>query len=781
MRRGFHTSRLEPSVPGELMAERPLPAYDGDEPYVFVSYSHEDDDLVYPEIRWLQDQGFNVWYDEGISGATRWRDAIAGRLSGCHLLLFYVSPASVESQVCREELEFALDGERPVLSVHVEPTTLPDGIRLAIANRQALLRHELERDDYERKLLSAVATYLEQPLPEISLRAPSRKSTPQVSLALAVVGALLVGGFVAIATWFTMRSEPSTPQPLAQFPIDLPENVAIPTNALLPHPLDISSDGTRIVFHGLGDDGVSRLYVRSLNEPMATPIKGAEGNLGSLYLSPDGEWVVFHDRSDDALKKVRVSGGSPVTIAKTGTESSPIHGLSWGADGTIVFGTDAYPGLMRVSDTGGTPERLTEPLEGELHAFPHLLPDGSAVLFSVFRVDRVGEFAQVAVRSLVTGKQQILVEGSLPHVTSSGHLLFLREGTIWAMAFDADRLRVSGKAVPVLEDVYTFAGVFALFSVAADGSIVYLPSSSADSHHLVWMDLDGRETAVAAPARNYAFARISPDGGRVAVGVFDEDGLALWIYSVDRGTMTRLTSADAVVTYAIWSPDGQELAYSSESEGVFNLYTRSADGTGVARHLAINKRNKYATSWSADGQEVLYFECDTGEVACDLGRLTMVGEPSQELFLATEFDEGFPALSPNGRWVAYQSNASGRSGIYVRSYPDMDGRVQISINHGVFPRWSRNGRTLYYIESRRSASGRVRQMMSVAIEETEDGIEAGVAQAVFDVGPYNAGIGYALHPDGEHFLLAKLRDSGVHRPILVQNWLEEVKRLVPTD
>nr|NIP17816.1 toll/interleukin-1 receptor domain-containing protein [Xanthomonadales bacterium]NIX12606.1 TIR domain-containing protein [Xanthomonadales bacterium] len=138
------------------MADRPLPAYDGDEPYVFVSFSHADERLVYPEIRWLQDHGVNVWYDEGISGGSRWRDSIASHLRGCHLLIFFVTPKSVASQVCREELEFALDEGRPILSVHLEPTELPDGVRMAIANRQALFHDDLDPEDYGRKLLSAV-------------------------------------------------------------------------------------------------------------------------------------------------------------------------------------------------------------------------------------------------------------------------------------------------------------------------------------------------------------------------------------------------------------------------------------------------------------------------------------------------------------------------------------------------------------------------------------------------------------------------------------------------
>ena len=192
------------------MVEKPQPAYEGADPYVFVSYSHEDEDLVFPEIRWLQNQGFNVWYDEGISGASRWRDAIAGRLGTCHLLLFFVSPNSVESQVCREELEFVLDLGLPVLSVHLESTALPDGIKLAIANRQALFRHELESQDYERKLITAIATYLEQPVPSTTgLRISPTRSHParvRPSIVYVILGAVIVG-----LTWLVLVTNQTTP------------------------------------------------------------------------------------------------------------------------------------------------------------------------------------------------------------------------------------------------------------------------------------------------------------------------------------------------------------------------------------------------------------------------------------------------------------------------------------------------------------------------------------------------------------------------------------------
>ena len=586
-------------------------------------------------------------------------------------LLFFVSPKSVESKVCREELEFALDGDRPVLSVHLEPTPLPDGIKLAIANRQALFRQELEPEDYERKLLSAVATYLDQPLPSIetSLRTPVRKSSRQISMILAVGCSLLVGGIAVVGTWMATRPNPPEPKHVVRFPLDLPAGVTLNTTNVW-NPFDISSNGQRIVFNGIGNDGINRLYVRFLNEVVATPIRGAEGELGSVHLSPDGEWVAFSDRADGAIKKVRVSGGSPVTIAEYGWGT---FGKSWESNDTIIFAPRTYAGLMEVSESGGMPKKLTEPPDPERHGQPHILADGSAVLFSAASSPGASAAYRIAVLSLLDGKQRILTEGSYPQVTSSGHLLFLREGSILAMVFDADRLEVSGVAVPVLEDVATL-GVFPRFSVAGDGSMVYLPKSAASSGDtLVWLDLDGHETALTAPPKSYSLPRVSPDGRHVAVTIASEDSSteAVWLYSIERGTLTPLTPKDDTSIHPIWSPN-KKIIYSSFRDGVVNLDWRNANGTGVEERLTTSSNNQYAFSWSFDEQQVLYQECSPTTTTCDLGRMTPPDESTAELFLATDANERYPVLSPDGHWLAYVSNFSGTDQIYVRPYPETE-------------------------------------------------------------------------------------------------------------
>ena len=359
-------------------------------------------------------------------------------------------------------------------------------------------------------------------------------------------------------------------------------------------------------------------------------------------------------------------------------------------------------------------------------------------------------FDQIAVLSLVTGEQRILIEGSYPRVTSSGHLVFARDGTIWAAPFDRDRLEVTGTAVRVLEDIRIFQGD-ARLSIAKDSSMVYQPGSVQPTDTLVWRDLDGSEATLPVPPDGYKQPRISSDGDRVVLRRGLED--FLWVYSLKRNTFTRLTE---VVTYGLlWSPDSKKIAYTPMGRSAgHHLYLRNADGTGVEERLTTSARRQYPNDWSRDGREVLYVECDiVGLERCDLGRLTLMKEPSAQLILETEFNELSPELSPDGRSVAYESNRSGRYEIYVRPYPDIDsGLWKISIDGGKHPVWSPDGRTLYYS----AGLAMNRHMMSVAIETKQEFVP-GDPQLVFDFtqARWVQLRNHDLHPDGERFLMVR--------------------------
>jgi serine/threonine-protein kinase len=426
-----------------------------------------------------------------------------------------------------------------------------------------------------------------------------------------------------------------------------------------------------------------------------------------------------------------------------------------------------------VASGGGTPEQLTEPdPEQEDHRWPDVLPTAEAVLFTIVR-DTV-ENAQLAVLSLVTGEIKVLMPGgSSPRYVPSGHIVYAAGDTLRAVAFDLERLEVTSDPVPVLEGVMTKPSGAATFGVAEDGSLVYATGSRrAGQRTLVWVDRQGREEVLNAPPRNYTYPRLSPDGSRLALDVRDEQ-LDIWVWNFERETLTRLTFDPGIDGYPVWTPDGLQVAFGSGTPG--NLFLKAADGTGSVRQLTESANQLRPQAFSPDGKSLLFRESRPGR-GFDLGTLSLEGETSLTPLLATEFAELNGEISPNGRFLAYQSNESGRSEIYVRPYPNVEaGRWQFSRDAGTQPLSARNGRELFYVDSQG-------QLMAVPVQ-TESTLEFGNAEIVLDSITVGGRIGrtYDVSPDGERFLMITEAGASDVELILVQNWGEELKRLVPTE
>jgi serine/threonine-protein kinase len=753
------------------MAERPGPAYEGDETHIFVTYAHEDADIVLPQIRWLQDQGFNVWWDEGISPGSAWRAELAQAIRRCSLLLFFVTPNSAVSDHCTREVNFALDEyRRPVLAVHLLETRLSDSLSLGLSDRQAILRHSLEPLDYERKLVSAISTYLDQPTPEISRRAPWRRMPSASAWWMLVVGLLTGGMIAAVATWKIVVPNQSARGALVRFSIDNPLGVTIRKDGS--RPLDISHDGARMVFAGQSPNG-SAVYLRRLDELVASPLAGteSESDITSVLISPDGESILFL-RLDGALKRISIDGGRSSVIT-----SDAMRGMDWAKDGTIVFSSRAG-GLMRVSERDSTPSFVTQAKGGERHSHPHVLADGSVLLFVATEGSNFAT-ARIVARSLVTGEQRELIEGWAPSVTTSGHLLFGREDSIWAAPFDSERLELTAPAAPVLNDVHLTLAPGPVFSVADTGAMVYQPEVT-DSYRLVWVNRAGtemEEIALPMSPAIYAQPQISPDGQSALLRVQEPDESQFWLYSFERGTLTKL---DYNAVTFLWGPDSSTIFYSRVEGGQVTLVQTNVDGSGPETILIDDQRDQFPTSRSADGDVVFYYECDDFVAACDIGSVTLAEEPVRELLIHSEFSERAPALSPDGRWLAYDSDRSGRYEIYVRPYPNLDdGRWQVSKDGGRNAVWSPDSRTLYY----EAGPGETRQLFAVGVSTGAD-FAAGIPEDLFEFrSAFLTGLvrNHDLHVDGDKFLIATPDLRQAERLIYVDNWLGEVERLVPTD
>ena len=592
----------------------------------------------------------------------------------------------------------------------------------------------------------------------------------------ALAAGVVAAAIASLVTWSWMR--PAPPR-LERFVINLPPGARLDTNAP-DTDVSISLDGTRIVYVARTEEG-RLLYTRTVDQLEATALQGLGGSVRSPLISPDGNWVAFLDRSTNELKKVSIHGGPPVTICQL---KSPMRGLSWGPDNAIIFAdVIAATGLWRVPAGGGDPESLTTPDtdKGEInHSWPETLPGGQSVLFTI---EMGMGLDQIAVLSLETGEQKILIPGgSHPRYTATGHIVYSVPGALRAVAFDVGRLEVTSDPVPVLEGVTTKGSRAANFSVSAEGSLVYTagPTQGGEQRTLVWVDREGIEEAVTAEPHAYAYPRISPDGGRVALDVRDQNS-DIWIWDFARETLTRLTFDPANDNYPVWTPDGTRVAFASSRGGPVSLFWKAADGTGTAERLTESKTSQSPHSFSPDAKQLVFKEA--ADPGFDLHVRALDGEGSSEPLLATEFIEQNAELSPNGRWLAYESNASGQFQIYVRPFPNVhDGQWLISRSGGTRPLWARDGRELFYL----SPDG---PLMRVPVQ-TDANFVAGNAEVSFEEAYYGAGgppgRTYDISPDGTRFLMIKEgvasdETSAPTELILVQNWFEELKRLVPTD
>ena len=607
---------------------------------------------------------------------------------------------------------------------------------------------------------------LMQPTGDV-VQAPPRRILPWVLAAL-FLGAITAG----IAVWILA---PQPTLPVARFVVGTSATEPLSPN-IGTRDLAISSDGTRILYRSSAGGG-SHVYLRPIDQLEGTRLFSAQNGIGNPFFSPDGAWVVFATSDDSTWKKVSILGGPPVTLFPTGGGAP--RGASWGADDTIILGRNASgTGLFRGPAAGGDLEVLTTPdaEQGEInHWWPEILPGGDTVLFTIVKGPGT-ENMEIAVLDLATREQKVLVRGgSNPQYALTGHIIYGVDETLRAVPFDLDRLEVTGEPVPVLESVMTDLSGAVEFSLSADGSLVYVAGDPQGGvlSSLVWVDRQGAVEPLGAPPHPYRSPRLSPDGQRVALRIGPPNADShIWIYELTRGTLTRLTFERSVAP--TWMPDGTRVTFGS---GVVanpgGLFWKPADGSGVAEQLLASGR---PGSWSPDGRVLAFTDFSTSDSA-DIWLLPIEGEKTAQPFLATPFHEGGAVFSPDGQWLAYASDESGRFEIYLRPYPGPGGKTQVSTEGGTEPVWARNGELFY-----RNGD----KMMAVGIE-AEPEFRIGIPQPIFE-GQYAQGSwyrpNYDITPDGQRFVMIKAgapSDESLSAPelIIVENWFEELKERVP--
>jgi eukaryotic-like serine/threonine-protein kinase len=572
---------------------------------------------------------------------------------------------------------------------------------------------------------------------------------------------------VALAAWAGWRmgsGGAAAPRP----PVHL--SMALPTGQTLAlgrgSAVVYSPDGRRIAY--VANHGNShRLYLRPLDRSEPFPLEGTDGAEAPVF-SPDGDWLAFF--AENKLKKVSTAGGGVATVCV----APEGRGATWVSNDAIVFAGLNASGLSRVSAHGGTPEPLTtiDSAKGERsHRWPQALPDGKSVLFTIIPAGGISfDQAQIGTVSLATGQRSVVLEGgSYGQYVPTGHLLYVREGNLMAVPFDLARLKVSGAAVPVLEGVWTNASGGAHVAFSPTGPLAYVPGGAVETQRtLMWVDRGGRAREVTDRRQDFLHPRLSPSADRVAVAI--RMGKSdIWVYELSRGTLTRLTSGSGSVMAPSWTPDGQRLTFAMSSPGsTTGLFVRPADGSGPAEPLVTNAYTHFNSCWSPDGKH-LAFDEQRPDTGWDVWVLS-VGQPQPQPFVRTPANESAPVFSPDGRWLAYSSDETGRAEVYVQRFPGPGGRWQVSAEGGSFPLWARSGRELFY---------RNGDKMMAADVSSGPAFSAGRPHVVFE-GAYLSAI-YDVSPDGRSFLMTKAgdRDPASAQVNVILDWIPELARRVP--
>jgi serine/threonine-protein kinase len=545
----------------------------------------------------------------------------------------------------------------------------------------------------------------------------------------------------------------------------------------------LSPDGRRIVFTGTRGSGPPQIYSRELGQSEAMPMPGTEGAQG-LFFSPDGQWVGFF--GEDAIKKAPIMGGPPVVLYEVPREQG-VFGASWGEDG-IVFSHRSI-GIFRISSSGGKPVSITkaDPAKGEWHLLPQILPGGKAVIFTNVTAGQ-GERAQVVLQLLQTGKRRVLIEqGADARYDDTGHLLYIKSGTLMAVPFNVKKLEISGEPVALVDNVMqsvntlnsadeTTAGQFA---ISKSGTLVYATGGVHPNpeYSLYWVDRTGTEQPLLShPKTSYGWARLSPAGSALALHSRSPmQTTDVWVCDVSRPIPVRLTF-DGKNMSPIWSPDGKRLVYASNLSGRFNLYVVDAAAGGKVERLTASEYDQYPSSWTSHGNMIVFTEFHRPQNLISV--LPMDGGHRPTVIVESRSNLLWPEFSPDGHWIAYVSDETGTPEVYVVSYPMPGEKHRISTEQGFEPMWMSNGRELLYRDRDRQKffSVRITSLYPFRFE---------APRLLFEGKKYGRAAptrGWDVTHDGQRFVIARNEEAKI-TPVtqieVVLNGIADLRRRVP--
>jgi serine/threonine protein kinase/Tol biopolymer transport system component len=617
-----------------------------------------------------------------------------------------------------------------------------------------------------QKVLADPSGVLVQPTTGAESKTKLRQMLPWIAAAL-VLGLIIAG----VAVWKLKLPEQHQ---VMRFAHDLTEDQQL---ANQPYPdLAVSPNGRQFAY-GTG----SGIFLRSLDELDARRISGANEITSTPFFSPDGQWIGYWSMTDAKLKKVAITGGASVALC----DGDRVLGAIWCDNDTILY-AEGLKGIMRISAAGGIPETLIE-IKDEAFYHPRLLPDRKSVMFTLGPAPY-----RIAVQSLESRERNVLFAGDTAWYLPTGHIVYALGNDLFAVAFDLDRLERAGGPVPIIEGIYRSEPLMApQYAVSDSGTLVYVPGTpgvEAAQRTLVWVDRQGGEEPLAAAPNAYHNPKISPDGTKVALTVSTGTNRDIWIWDLVRKNLDRLTVDPSLNAYPLWSLDGKRIAYMNREEG-YKPCWKAADGTGKTEPLGSmpSRTEIIPASWSSDGKTLVLMELNNPpNYNFDIAALSMDSDRATKPLLHEKYSEAEPQISPDGRWMAYASNESGKYEVYVRPFPEVDsgGRWLVSTSGGDSPLWSRDGRELFYRNGDAVMAVPVKTGPSFSIETPKTlfhgtYISAGFFVNTLELSPWDISL------DGKRFLMMKEPRTaastlgGPRKINIILNWLEELKERVP--
>jgi serine/threonine protein kinase/Tol biopolymer transport system component len=656
----------------------------------------------------------------------------------------------------------SLDAIAAILEHQPDWHKLPKGVSASVRD---LLKHCLAKETPRRLRDIGDARFALEQRFEVE-PAGSAKSSVRWKLTAAI--ATVATAAVLIAWWPATRLPNRSP---LRLPLDLGADAVEPSTG--PSAI-LSPDGTRLVYRRRNPGGTIQLFIRALDTGEATALAGTD-NAWAPFFSPDGQSIGFFDTERRKLRKISLNERQAVDLS----DALYARGGSWGDDGNIIASTEFQGPLYRIPSGGGTPEAITELRQAVTHRWPQVLPGAQAVIFTANKLVADFDQATIEIQSLKTGERKTLVDGGYyGRYVPTGHLLYLHNETLYAVPIDVVRQKVTGTEVPLIKDVRTRVGSGgAAFDVSASGALVYAAGGPV-KYKLAWLDPTARIEML--PGRGSVFnftLRFSPDGSRLALSIGESGNRDVWVYQWQRDAWTRLTSASGPDGYPVWTRDGTHIAFFRSLRASDGIFWTRADGTGEPVQLTASKNPIYPYSISPTGQYLAFNE-QNPQTKGDIWVLPLhdahsdrpkVGDATP--FLNTGFDEVAPMISPDGRWIAYQSDETGANEIYVRTFPGPGGKWTISTGGGSQPVWAKNQPQLFY----RGSEG----IMAVTYKESGGAFEPGRPRLW--VARKGLSQWFDVSPDGKRVVIIendRSEDTSATPLTFVLNFFDELRRRI---